>query len=199
VARIQDIDIPYLEFGEAAAPGTPAAGIVRIYTKTDGVMYQKDDAGTETSLAAGATFAGVRAIPNATTSLTTATWTAIALAGTDRFDTDGYHDPASNNTRLTVPTGKDGYYHIGANGQIAGNTTGERGIRILLNGATIIAVDLRPTLADVALPWRGFISTVYNLVATNYVEMQLWQDSGVSVSTENLANATNEFWMYKVG
>lgn len=53
MARIQDIDIPHLEFAEAAAPGTPAAGIVRIYAKTDGNLYQKDDAGLETGLAGG--------------------------------------------------------------------------------------------------------------------------------------------------
>ena len=53
MAKIQDIDIPYLEFAEAAAPGTPASGIVRIYAKTDGSLYQKDDAGTETGLAGG--------------------------------------------------------------------------------------------------------------------------------------------------
>lgn len=53
MAKIQDIDIPYLEFAEAAAPGTPASGIVRIYAKSDGSLYQKDDAGTETGLAGG--------------------------------------------------------------------------------------------------------------------------------------------------
>lgn len=52
--RIQDIDIPHLEFAEAAAPGTPAAGIVRIYAKADGLLYQKDDAGLETGLAGAA-------------------------------------------------------------------------------------------------------------------------------------------------
>lgn len=41
----------YLEFTEAAAPSTPASGKVRIYAKSDGNFYQKDDAGTETSLA----------------------------------------------------------------------------------------------------------------------------------------------------
>lgn len=43
----------YVNFDEAAAPATPPAGEVRIYAKTDGNMYQKDDAGVETSLAGG--------------------------------------------------------------------------------------------------------------------------------------------------
>lgn len=58
MAKIQDIDLPHLEFAEAAAPGTPASGIVRIYAKTDGNLYQKDDAGTETSLASAGSSLG---------------------------------------------------------------------------------------------------------------------------------------------
>lgn len=53
MARIQDVDLPYLEFGEAAAPGTPASAIVRIYAKSDGLLYSKDDAGAETALGGG--------------------------------------------------------------------------------------------------------------------------------------------------
>lgn len=48
-ARVGD----YLELTEVAAPGTPAAGLVRVYAKADGSVYQKDDAGTETGLAGG--------------------------------------------------------------------------------------------------------------------------------------------------
>lgn len=54
MAKIQDIDIPYLEFAEAAAPGTPAAAIVRTYSKSDGLMYSKDDAGLEAQMSPGA-------------------------------------------------------------------------------------------------------------------------------------------------
>jgi hypothetical protein len=53
MAKIQDIDIPHLEFAEAAAPSTPASGIVRLYAKTDGSLYSKDDAGTETVVTGG--------------------------------------------------------------------------------------------------------------------------------------------------
>lgn len=44
---------PLVEFAEAAAPATPAAGQVRIYAKADGLMYSKDDAGVETALGGG--------------------------------------------------------------------------------------------------------------------------------------------------
>lgn len=43
----------YMDFAEGAAPGTPASGHSRLYVKTDGSFYQKDDAGNETNLASG--------------------------------------------------------------------------------------------------------------------------------------------------
>jgi hypothetical protein len=39
---------------ETAEPGTPDAGLVYVYAKTDGKLYSKDDAGTETELGAAA-------------------------------------------------------------------------------------------------------------------------------------------------
>lgn len=39
-----------ITLAEQAAPSTPASGYVAIYPKTDGVVYSKDDAGTETAL-----------------------------------------------------------------------------------------------------------------------------------------------------
>lgn len=46
VAKISTTD--HLELTEIAAPSTPATGKVAVYTKTDGKLYIKDDAGTET-------------------------------------------------------------------------------------------------------------------------------------------------------
>lgn len=43
----------FIDLDEGAAPATPAASKVRIYAKSDGSVYQKDDAGTETGLATG--------------------------------------------------------------------------------------------------------------------------------------------------
>jgi hypothetical protein len=47
---------PKITFVEGAAPGTPPSGQVYEYAKADGLLYQKDDTGTETALggAAGA-------------------------------------------------------------------------------------------------------------------------------------------------
>jgi len=41
-----------IEFQEMAAPPTPAEGAVLLYAKSDGKLYAKDDAGTESDLTA---------------------------------------------------------------------------------------------------------------------------------------------------
>lgn len=41
-------------FPEASAPSTPASGNVVLYAKSDGLLYSKDDAGTETLVSGGA-------------------------------------------------------------------------------------------------------------------------------------------------
>lgn len=48
--RIQDVENTLLQFAEGDAPATPGSGLVKIYAKSDGKMYCKDDAGTEYAL-----------------------------------------------------------------------------------------------------------------------------------------------------
>jgi hypothetical protein len=43
-----DAHSSYGDYAEIAAPAAPAAGYVRLYAKSDGLLYSKDDAGAET-------------------------------------------------------------------------------------------------------------------------------------------------------
>lgn len=47
--RIHEDELLYLQLAEGAAPADPAAGVKRIYAKTDG-LYWRDDSGTEYKL-----------------------------------------------------------------------------------------------------------------------------------------------------
>jgi hypothetical protein len=58
MAKISAISTPSLTFDEGAAPSTPAASDVILYAKTDGLLYSKDDAGTETLVSGGSGGAG---------------------------------------------------------------------------------------------------------------------------------------------
>jgi hypothetical protein len=57
VAKIETSD--HVEVMEIAAPSTPSTGKVAVYAKTDGKLYIKDDAGTETDLTTGGAAVGV--------------------------------------------------------------------------------------------------------------------------------------------
>lgn len=80
------IRVPFLEVTEASAPATPDSGYGRVYTKTDGYLYHKNDGGTETNLTTGAADAATSAASaaasasSATTSATSAATSAAAAA-----------------------------------------------------------------------------------------------------------------------
>lgn len=52
MANIETLAADTRYFAEVAAPGTPSAGQAVIYVKSDGKIYLKNDAGTETDLTA---------------------------------------------------------------------------------------------------------------------------------------------------
>lgn len=59
MAKLSAITTPSLTFDEGAAPSTPSANDVIIYAKSDGLVYSKDDAGTETLMSSGSASSGV--------------------------------------------------------------------------------------------------------------------------------------------
>lgn len=67
----------YADFNEEAAPGTPGSGKVRMYAKSDGRFYGKDDAGTEFSMFGG----------GASESVSTQTNTDYTITDSDGFTT----------------------------------------------------------------------------------------------------------------
>jgi hypothetical protein len=83
----------------------------------------------------------------------------------ERFDSDASHSTVSNTGRLTVPTNGDGLYLIGGTVQFGAynDTGGMLGIRIFLDGATVIASQ---TVVRGANQIYSFsVSTLYELTA----------------------------------
>lgn len=116
------------------------------------------------------------------------------------FDTDGYHSLTVNNSRLTVPAGLGGKYSIIAQATFEGNATGTRILWITLNGVTIIARHLG--LASAAIAAHMETTTIYELAAGDYVEMNVFQDSGAGRTLFGFASAPNHspvLSMYRLG
>jgi len=133
------------------------------------------------------TFVGVsvyRANPDQ--AIANATWTNVNWTA-ENFDTDGFHDNSTNNTRLTIPTGKGGYYHVTSQIGLQGNNGTEWSMRIQKNAANLrYNVNTGQTYdASLALEFTT------NLVAGDYLELSTYQNSGTS---KNLFQGTLYGW-----
>lgn len=131
----------------------------------------------------------VRAVRTAAQSLTTGTFTAIDFTATDTFDTNNMHDPASNSTRLTAPyTGK---YRVSANLQFAADATGERGVRLKVDGTTYYAYVLGPNngAGDTT---NLVVTDTLHLAAGSYVEVYGVHTNGTSLNVTD-ASAVMEY------
>jgi hypothetical protein len=140
-------------------------------------------------------FVGVRAVKNATQSISNASETVITWTGTDNFDTDSFHDTSTNPGRLTVPVGKAGYYLIFWCVQYDVNSSGRRTLALYVNSTTDFGMN-EFTANSVAYP-TGVGSTIYYLNDNDYVHLTAYQDSGGSLNLT--ASVKQYFGMQKVG
>lgn len=108
--------------------------------------------------------------------LTTATSTALAF-DTETEDVGSCHDTATNNTRITVPAGGNGWWGFTACAEFAANATGHRDLSIRINGTTIAAV-VRDTTPSGTKASRIALSAEFRLNVGDYVELIGYQDSG---------------------
>lgn len=86
----------YIDYTEVAAPSTPSSSNVRLYAKSDGLLYSKDDAGTETLVSGGSGGGGGGTLTGARYNKTSGTYTTTSSTFTD---IDG------TNMSLTITTG----------------------------------------------------------------------------------------------
>jgi hypothetical protein len=111
----------------------------------------------------------------------------------ENFDSDGFHDNSTNNSRLTIPAGKGGKYWVYGWGNLNGTGRHIQGFK--KNGSFINNI-------DVTAPSSG--STGHNfgmlmdLVATDYVEFFYFQLSGTTQTVQG-GTLYNQFGLYYLG
>jgi hypothetical protein len=113
---------------------------------------------------------------------------AIVSFNSEKFDTNSFHDTVTNNTRITIPSGKSGYYLFYGNYNFAANTTGVRMGYFIKNGAGG-SIQGSQTLLG-ATPSNVFMTNnaiILNLTAGDYLEMAVQQTSGgnLNINTEH--------------
>lgn len=134
-------------------------------------------------------FNGVAVHQNAGTTVNTSI-AAVAFQ-TEDFDTDVFHDNTTNNSRLTVPSGKAGKYHV--NGSIHFGSGTLTMIQIRKNGSTSIAQAVGPSVN--ASNTGASVSAIVDLAVGDYIELFAIIGSG-SVSTSG--DTRTSFSMYRI-
>ena len=137
---------------------------------------------------------GARVYDASDQTIANATGTAVAF-DTEMYDTGGFHDNSTNNSRLTAPV--SGYYIITGHIRFYGNATGIRWISIREGGDTGIArqYNSSPGAGDIVLS----VATIYYLAASEYVELMVYQDSGGNLDTRTVSDYAVRFAINRIG
>lgn len=110
------------------------------------------------------------------------------------FDNLSGHDTVTNNSRYTVPTGWGGKYILGGGACFEINATGARGCAWAKNGALIngsqMMIPSSGSLLTTLIPAR---SLEVQLAAGDYIELQVYQNSGAALNSAVSASAQSNF------
>lgn len=157
----------------ATANDTPA----RLAVGTNGQVLTADSTAATglkwATAASGSTFAGV-SVHNDYYSIAFTAYTDqfLDFASADQWDTNAYHDTATNNTRLTIPTGAGGKYLLTC--FFSGGSSTQKLFTLKVNGATPASLPVGISGSMAAIRTAGdplCFSIVLNLAAADYVQM----------------------------
>jgi len=133
------------------------------------------------------TFVGCSLSKSAAQSVSNATWTAISW-DLENYDTDAFHNNSVNNTRITIPAGKGGKYLIASNLFNPSNSSGSRLIKFQKNGVDIYYGDWQR--ANSGHSTSTIASQVLDLAVADYIEVNLFQDSGGALNVNSSTDST---------
>ena len=105
---------------------------------------------------------------------------AFLAFNSENYDTDTMHNTVTNNSRLTITT--NGVYLFTFYGYFSSNSTGRRYAALIGNGADYLVTDTRTAISG-SLTGLHF-SFIGAFVATDYVQVEAFQDSGGSLSID---------------
>jgi hypothetical protein len=115
-------------------------------------------------------------VAGVTQTLSNATDTAVTFSSTEVYDTDAFHSTSSNTSRITIPTGKGGYYLMYGNIPWQNGSPNTRIVRLRKNGTELTQVF---TFGEgTAYYYTQQFTTVVSAAAGDYFEIFGTQNSG---------------------
>jgi hypothetical protein len=99
---------------------------------------------------------------------------------TEQVDSENGHSTTVNNSRYVCQVA--GWYWVQATCSFPVNATGNRSLQLAVNGATVPGTTIIQA-APAGNSWCGQTSGWMPLNVGDYVEVQVWQTAGVSLST----------------
>ncbi len=149
--------------------------------------------------ASGTTFSGALALKTADQTIPNATFTTLSFnTETNGYDTASYHDNTTNNSRMTIPAGKDGYFWVWFNVTYAPNGTGRRIARILKNGTSSFSLEATPNATANLEPGIS-AGKAFSAVAGDYFEIDVYQTSGGNLDVYGSQVYNTQFGVYYLG
>lgn len=195
-----DSTVSEIVFLTAYTAGATTGTIARAQESTVATAHASGDAVVHAPTAAdfatsgGGAFVGAGAERTTAQSIPHASWTTVQFNAADVYDTNSIHDPATNNTRLTIPTGMAGVWRFAATTVFAASNTGVRVVGWKKNGA-----DLPDRYGSVYRSPSAMFTTVTTttmdllLEVGDYIELRVYQESGGGALSLSMAYATCQF------
>jgi hypothetical protein len=123
------------------------------------------------------TFVGCVVTKSTTQSIANTTYANVTW-NVETFDTNGFHDNATNNSRITIPTGYGGKYYVTTTiGWGGASTTGNKVVIIRKNAADFFYNEMPPNASVNFMNFSGVMS----LAVGDYIEVRVRQSSGAAV------------------
>lgn len=127
----------------------------------------------------GGAFIGAKVARTAAQALTNNVNTAVSFTAADVYDTNGIHNPATNPSRLTIPSGMAGSWRISYSVEFASNSSGLRSTFLSVNGTPMVPDgNMRVSAVGGGESVRLTASIDLLLSAADYVEVFVRQTSG---------------------
>jgi hypothetical protein len=150
-----------------AGTGADTFSKLTVATTNDWVLTSASSEATGLKWAqpASAPFVGASVYDANNQSVTQYVSTAITWTSED-FDTDGFHSNSTNTSRMTIPTGKGGYYQV--NGTIGTTPTGGGRLELYIRKNNVNWVATRGSVTE---EFTTQVSAIVDVVAGDYLEL----------------------------